>query len=823
MKRGNLKKGGGYLLFCTVMILAAFLLIGCGSDGDTGPPGPKGDTGDTGPAGTSVSAATAETCSICHGAGKIADIAVAHPDDMSFQGDDVLIQNISLVNNAGTAEVTFDLVRSIDDSPIDITASAELTADDFRFAMADLVPADIPTGLPDHDWGTFGSTYWERWAYERSGGTYPQGLLDITGAATGHYTYAFDTAFNSVTAQTDAPDLDHTPGASHPQRLFIRFDGRDDTTIERGNGRGVGFLDFIVPVADGATQATVLDPQRQFVTSTACEQCHSPNWERAAGGHTQGRRDIKACVICHSPIGFDQFENEDRGQFMQDNNSYASIFFHRIHGAIAVDPEWDSRIGGRGYGAVTFPQLALKQETIIGIDEADQVENLRDCVICHTNDVDNDGVDDEALGTQAALIDNWKSHPSIEICSSCHFPGSPIGNGTVDLVTGDNHGGGVQPNSTCTVCHQATTDSIAPSTFSVHDITPRVAGTNGNLDEGYRPENIREFDVTLSLSPAPANGTHYVAGDVITVTATLADHATGTPVAPALYTTPQDAAGNVGDGLREAYLQVYGPRANPMPVLATNTMTDPNYDSTMGAPTQEHELFVGGTDSQVKTDATGFKYQTLAIPADLEPGTYMVRVAVADYGRVGSGDYQIDSFQWQLIQIGTATVEPKVAGDACIKCHGTYDFATGTGTAPFHDERHSVAFDTDQCLACHDQSDNFAVPLANRVHAVHSANAEGDIYNFSRHNTVQSGRDWTDVTFPRDIQNCNTCHNSQYDATANTFKGTYKTLPYMTPCSGCHVGMSNDFQGDIPFVPGVADHMRQNGGPWLPNPDEPLP
>jgi hypothetical protein len=807
------------------MILGALLLIGCGSDGDTGPPGAKGDTGDTGPAGTSVSAASAETCSICHGAGSIADIAVAHPDDMSFQGDDVLIQNITLVNNAGTAEVTFDLVRSIDNTPITDLDGVPLTADDFRFAMADLVPANTATDPTGNDWGTFGSPYWERWAYERSGGTYPQGALtDNTG---GNYTYGFATAFGSATALADAPDLDHTLGASHPQRLFIRFDGQGDATIERGNGRGVGFLDFIVPaVADGATQATVLDPQRQFVTSTACEQCHSPNWERAAGGHTQGRRDIKACVICHSPIGFDQFETDpveaNRGQFMQDNNSYASIFFHRIHGAIAVDLEWSNRIGGRGYGAVTFPQV-------------DADENLRDCVVCHNNDPSFYTGNTEALGTQAALIDNWKEHPTVEICSSCHFPGSGIGM-EADLVTGANHGGGVQPNSACTVCHQPDTDSIAPSTFSVHDITPRVAGTNGNLDEGYLPENIREFDVTLSLSPAPANGMNYIAGDVITVTATLADHATSTPVAPSVYTTPQDLAGNVGGGLHEAYVQFSGPRARPLPVLATDTFSDPNWDGDLDTIEDEHEMFVGSTDPQVKTDATGFKYQTLAIPADVKPGTYIVRVVFADYGRAGSGDYRIDSFQWQLIQIGTATVEPKVAGDACVNCHGAYDFATGTGTAPFHDERNSVAFDTYQCLTCHHDSGHaegerlHGVPLANRVHAVHAANPEGDIYNFSTHNAVQSSRDWSDVTFPRDIMNCNTCHNFGYVPASNTFTGTYKTLPYMMPCSGCHVGMSNDFTNfnssgvftgaTLDFVPGVVDHMRQNGGPWLPNPNE---
>jgi hypothetical protein len=132
-----------------------------------------------------------------------------------------------------------------------------------------------------------------------------------------------------------------------------------------------------------------------------------------------------------------------------------------------------------------------------------------------------------------------------------------------------------------------------------------------------------------------------------------------------------------------------------------------------------------------------------------------------------------------------------------------------------------VFFNTDQCLACHHDTGHdvgervHGVPLANRVHAVHSATREGDIYAYSLGNDTEgTARDWSDVTFPREIQNCNTCHNSQYAAATNTFKGTYKTLPYMMPCSGCHVGESNDIQGDLPFVPNVVDHMRQNGGPW---------
>jgi hypothetical protein len=106
-------------------------------------------------------------------------------------------------------------------------------------------------------------------------------------------------------------------------------------------------------------------------------------------------------------------------------------------------------------------------------------------------------------------------------------------------------------------------------------------------------------------------------------------------------------------------------------------------------------MFVGGTDPLVATDASGFKYQLMPIPASMVAGTYMVRVWVDGYGRVDSGNYVIESTAFTTIQIGTDEVQAKVSGDACFSRHGT-------GISPVHDERHAVVYDTDECLACHE-------------------------------------------------------------------------------------------------------------------------
>jgi len=156
MFRSHSKKGK-YALFFAVTIVGAFLLTGCaGDDGATGPPGPPGATGATGPAGPGPdgsSATTDESCVVCHSAGKIADISLAHPDPT---GKDVTLSNITLANVGGVPVVTFHLAT--DTGPV-----TDVTFGDVRFYIADLVPADTAT-----KWGTWSSPYFERWAYERS-------------------------------------------------------------------------------------------------------------------------------------------------------------------------------------------------------------------------------------------------------------------------------------------------------------------------------------------------------------------------------------------------------------------------------------------------------------------------------------------------------------------------------------------------------------------------------------------------------------------------------------------------------------------------------
>jgi hypothetical protein len=727
-KEGNVKRP--LILLLILSLAVPVLFLGCsGDDGSTGSagapgapgaPGLPGDPGAPGPVTT-----TNESCVVCHGAGKIADVAVFMPDPTAVN---LAVDNLALTNTGGFGVVSFNLKRGTSNY-------STLTAGAVRLYVADLVPAGT-VGV-----NTESSNFFKRWAYERSTadtGTFPEYVAwtSFTNNGAGNYTIVMS---NALANAVNAADV---------QRLYLRISGVTAPGLTFNPVAGI--LDFNIP-AVGATVTAAGLPQYQkaYVTLQACQKCHGNPLQGVAHGSSYA--DIRGCVVCHSPL----LELPDPDEAIYPPVINASTFFHKIHAAIEV-PEFPDRyfINGveRSYDAVTFPQ------------------EVKDCVICH-----NDG-GNNLTGT-AALIDNWKNHPTIEACTSCH-------NVTFSGVT-PTHGGGAQVDANCSLCHPATGTGVGKSVTTAHAIVPPAVDTP-------------EFDVTISRTAYP-NGTHYVAGDNVTVTVTLKNHADNSAVNSSVYTTPRDAVGVAGGGLRTASLYVYGPRARSIPVLATNTITDPAHtfnDNTTFA-TQGHSLFVGGTDLRVATDNTGFKYRLFTIPSGMTAGTYVMHFEGADYGGVTDNNYKTSSTATITFQVGTATPSLKVAGIGCLDCHG----ATRMHLQGSH--AHNVPFDTDSCLACHDQSSNYGDPIANRAHAIHSANTEGDLYN--QRPTTTNPRDWSGITYPQIIRDdetgllttgvrCLTCHTS-----GNT---TYKTNPFMMPCTGCHVRTGN----------GVIDHMRQNGG-----------
>jgi hypothetical protein len=332
------------------------------------------------------------------------------------------------------------------------------------------------------------------------------------------------------------------------------------------------------------------------------------------------------------------------------------------------------------------------------------------------------------------------------------------------------------------------------------------------------------------MTPPGDGRSFYIAGEAPEVTVTLSPRG-GTPAVD--YDANQDAVGDTDGVLHEADLYIYGPRANAVPVLATDTKDAPG--GIVGpTPTQGHnllladELAVPNPDALVTTDATGYKYQLLPIPADFPAGTYMVRFEGLDIGVNDANDnnqiepalgeyYQTASTAVITFQVGTDVVDAKVSGDACTNCHGDTIMHL-EGAHPHHQP-----FDTDGCLGCHDLSENYGNYIGNRAHAVHSASATGDA-----HPTGGPPRNWSHVTFPRPANNCRTCHTNSAAAVP-----VWRD-PNEVACGGCHgtqpiadPALYPDVDAeDLAKEVAAAVHMREMGGILPPdatttNPDDP--
>jgi OmcA/MtrC family decaheme c-type cytochrome len=575
------------------------------------------------------------------------------------------------------------------------------------------------------------------------------GLLTVINGTTGEYSYTF--ADDGVTGRHEYAGGGIAAAMANPNNTLratlvincaVEVNGSDYTTVKPVNGS----YDF--STGDPGTELT--DSGAEIVSSAACFTCHGPT---LAGVNDSGLdqetdhgryTEVKTCTQCHA-----------LNSYVSNQNADLAPFIHSIHSGQPSQAN-----GGGTYQSGHDFAGAEGQFGPVGYPN-----NLWNCAKCHADGtaVDKATADGEA-GPVAAEADLAYSNPTRRACGGCHAD--------VNFETGENHGpggiGGPRTDDTqCTACHTPSgpITGIVYPVKTVHDVGPT----------GPDPKNQSEFTVDISMDP-PANGTDYEAGETPVITVTLTPRDGGPAVN---YTAAQDTIKGTRDGnLNVANLFVYGPRSHAVPVLTTCSATDDNFinkvAATCGAnattPTQGHNLFVGSTvnsvaDAQVKTDATGFKYQLMDDIDKLPPGTYMVRVEAADYGGVSNDDYVTSSSALITFQVGTADEEPKVSGNGCLNCHGdTIMHLEGS-------HAHHAPFDTDYCLACHDYSGNHGDYIGNRVHAVHHETFSGDAIE---------GRVWTEVSFPQEANNCSICHTNSA-AVVPVWRSTEPLA-----CGGCH-------------------------------------
>lgn len=136
-----------------------------------------------------------------------------------------------------------------------------------------------------------------------------------------------------------------------------------------------------------------------------------------------------------------------------------------------------------------------------------------------------------------------------------------------------------------------------------------------------------------------------------------------------------------------------------------------------------------------------------------------------------------------------------VNSSTCNACHDNLEF---------HGE---ARFDVEYCVLCHNPSSidgdtGNTVDLKRLVHNIHSARSGYEIVGFG--NVVH---EWSDVEFPQDIRNCQTCHNENNAETPQA--SNYRLVPNRAACGTCHYddGVANsghDFAIENGVHPGGA-------------------
>ncbi|HEX9017083.1 MAG TPA: hypothetical protein VF960_13900 [Chloroflexota bacterium] len=235
----------------------------------------------------------------------------------------------------------------------------------------------------------------------------------------------------------------------------------------------------------------------------------------------------------------------------------------------------------------------------------------------------------------------------------------------------------------------------------------------------------------------------------------------------------------------------------------------------IGAPSTVANNLLGSSDPAATRTADSITYQ-LDDVAGLQPGTYMVQMYTNIAGVNTSLGWPRSAFGHAEFQIGTATPEPKVAGN-CATCHANTVMHLNESHV------HPAQFDPDQCKACHDYqrfgtgegfsrtggnstlgwSGYGAKPIAARVHGVHFGaylDHPEDVYAGNPNMA-------SEIIFPQDVRNCVVCHDPK------TTSNAWQAKPSRLACMACHDSdAAQNHAKAMTFYPNPSDTYSDDKG-----------
>ncbi len=314
------------------------------------------------------------------------------PRDKAFYADSALVNFVrpglkvqivrASIANDGTVQVRFKLT-DLKGLPLDISGVTTPGAVSTRFVIG-----TIPAGQKQY------ISYLTRKQTSPSGVSATQATSDSGGTyakvGDGEYTYTFK---GKAPASFD----------KHATHSIGMWGARDLSEFDLDT-----VTNYASDIYDWVPDGSPVTVTRDVVRNETCNKCHD-----ILQAHDE-RRDVRLCVICHTP----QSTDPDTG-----NTVDMAVFIHKIH----MGAELPSVQAGHPYQIIGFQQSVADYSTVAFPADA------RNCTFCH----------DQASGAKQATA---YLKPTMAACGSCHD--------NVNFATGENHANLPQiSDNQCANCH----------------------------------------------------------------------------------------------------------------------------------------------------------------------------------------------------------------------------------------------------------------------------------------------------------------------------------------------------------------------------------
>jgi OmcA/MtrC family decaheme c-type cytochrome len=370
-------------------------------------------------------------------------------------------------------------------------------------------------------------------------------------------------------------------------------------------------------------------------------------------------------------------------------------------------------------------------QNIGGLDDFSDVtfpQDPRNCRKCHAGP---DG-------------SNWQTRPSMTACGSCHSD--------VDFVTGEGHVGGQQfNNANCSFCH-------SPEDIEVAHRTENATENNPNV-----PEGLVNFEYVIDEVTVNSNNVAVVSfhinkdGEPLDLTTIPPPGFSGGPGFLLAYALPQDGVAEMVD-----YNQLGRDSAQPASVslsslVGTLTGTPESYTAVLAAAPYPE----GATMRAVAMQGYFTQLANPENPESEDVARHTASVIQAVSGdtvrRTVVDEAKCLSCHENLELHGGSRVNNI---QVCVVCHNPNLSSSGkaadaTLTAP--DQKLLLAeagYDPNDALSWPERS----MQLKNLVHAIHGAGKRTFDYEFVRNRSNGLYYNFSEVTFPGILSDCETCH-----------------------------------------------------------------